>query len=120
MSRPLALKYGAVRATALAMLLGCAMLVPLGVLCLGAFRPAAIPAQAWIGAAYLGVVASVVMYLLWVHALGLKEPSRVAIAANGQPILTALGGWLFFAQPVTSPFLAGAALVIAGVLLTQL
>jgi drug/metabolite transporter (DMT)-like permease len=118
--RPLVLAYGPERATALSVFLGSAMLLPFGCVGLVGFHPSRMPAQAWIGAVYLGVVASVVMYLLWFRALGLREPSRVAIAANGQPILTALGAWLFLGQAVTPQFGAGAALVIAGVVLTQL
>jgi drug/metabolite transporter (DMT)-like permease len=119
-SRPLVMAYGPERATALSVFLGSAMLLPFGCAGLVGFHPSQMPPAAWVGAVYLGVVASVVMYLLWFHALGLREPSRVAIAANGQPILTALGAWLFFAQPVTPQFGVGAALVIAGVVLTQL
>jgi len=119
-SRPLVMNYGAERATALSILAGSAMFLPLGLLGLPGFHPSAIPVIGWVGAVYLGLVASVVMYLLWFHALRLREPSRVAIAANGQPILTALLAWVFLAQPVTPQFGLGAVLVITGVVLTQL
>ncbi len=119
-SRPLVMTYGSERSTALSIFLGSAMLAPLGLFGLRGFHPGAMPASAWVGAIYLGVVASVVMYLLWFRALGMREPSRVAIAANGQPILTALAGWAFFGQAVTPLFGLGAALVIAGVVITQL
>jgi drug/metabolite transporter (DMT)-like permease len=119
-SRPLVLRFGAERATALSILTGSVLFLPLGLASLPAFRPSEVPASAWMGALYLGVVASVVMYLLWFHALSLREPSRVAIAANGQPILTALLGWALLGQPVSLQFGAGAVLVITGVVLTQL
>lgn len=119
-SRPLVLRFGAERATALSILTGSALFLPLGLLSLPSFRPLEVPASAWMGALYLGVVASVVMYLLWFHALSLREPSRVAIAANGQPILTALLGWGLLGQPISVQFGVGAVLVISGVLLTQL
>lgn len=118
-SRPLVLRHGAERTTALSILVGSAMFLPLGLMGLPEFHPTQIPAIGWIGALYLGLVASVVMYLLWFHALRLREPSRVAIAANGQPILTALLAWLFLAQPITPQFGVGTVLVIAGVVLTQ-
>ncbi|BDU76799.1 DMT family transporter [Mesoterricola sediminis] len=118
-SRPLSIRHGAATSTALVMLLGFAMMLPLGCLGLAGFRPSGVPAAGWVGAVYLGVVASVVMYLLWVHALSLKEPSRVAIAANGQPVLTALLAWAFLGQPVTPHFLLGAALVVSGVVLSH-
>jgi drug/metabolite transporter (DMT)-like permease len=119
-SRPLVLCYGSQRVTALTILLGSVTLLPLAALGLGGFHPSLIPAAAWVGALYLGLIASVAMYLLWFHALTLREPSRVSIAANGQPVLTALFGWAFFGQPVSVQFGVGTALVIAGVVTTQL
>lgn len=119
-SRPLVLKYGSETATALTIFVGFAMFLPVGCLGLIGFHPTQMPGDAWLGAIYLGIVGSVVMYLLWFHALGLREPSRVAIAANGQPILTALAGWMFYGQAVTPQFGLGAAMVIAGVITTQL
>lgn len=119
-SRPLVLRHGAERSTALSILAGSAMFLPLGLLGLPGFHPTHIPVMGWVGALYLGLIASVVMYLLWFHALRLREPSRVAIAANGQPILTALLAWAFLAQPITAQFGLGAGLVITGVVLTQI
>lgn len=113
-SRPMVLKHGAQRATTLSILFGLAVFSPLGALGLPRLHPASVPPMA-----YLGLMTSVVSYLLWFHALSLKEPSRVAIASNAQPVVTALLGWIFFNQPITLPFVAGAALVAAGVLLAQ-
>lgn len=118
-SRPLVMRHGAERSTAISILVGSAMFLPLGIFGLRDFHAGGIPSSAWIGVLYLGLVTSVVMYLLWFHALRLREPSRVAIAANGQPILTALLAWAFLGQPVTAQFGAGALLVITGVVLTQ-
>jgi drug/metabolite transporter (DMT)-like permease len=50
----------------------------------------------------------------------MKEPSRVAIATNGQPVATALLAWIFYGQAITPAFAVGAVLVLGGVLLTQL
>lgn len=119
-SRPLVLRHGPERSTALSILVGSALFLPLGLGSLPGFRWVGIPQAAWIGAVYLGLVASVVMYLLWFHALRLQEPSRVAIAANGQPILTALLGWAFLGQAITPAFGVGALLVISGVVLSQI
>jgi probable blue pigment (indigoidine) exporter len=93
--------------------------LPVGVFGLADFHPASIPLSAWIGALYLGLVSSVVMYLLWFRALSLREASRVSIVANGQPILTALLAWAVFGTPPSAAFGVGAALVIAGVVIAQ-
>jgi len=76
--------------------------------------------MAWVALLYLGLVTSVVSYLLWFHALSMKEPSRVAIATNAQPVATAMLAWFFYGQGVTPAFVVGAVLVMGGVLLTQL
>lgn len=120
MSRPLVQKHGAQRATTLSILFGLAAFAPLGAWGLPQLAPSTVPPMAWVGLAYLGLMTSVVSYLLWFHALSMKEPSRVAIATNGQPVATALLAWGFQGQAITPAFALGAALVIAGVLLTQL
>lgn len=119
-SSTLVKKYGSELTTAMTIFVGFILFLPLGTIGLFQFHPSQLSSAAWLGAAYLGVVGSVVMYLLWFHALSLREPSRVAIAANGQPILTALGGWIFFGQAVTPMFGLGAVMVIAGVIISQL
>ena len=118
-SRPLVQKHGAQMATTLSILFGLLLFLPLGLAGLPKVVLVTVPPMAWVGLVYLGLMTSVVAYLLWFHALSMKEPSRVAIATNGQPVATALLGWLFFGQPITPAFVAGAVLVLAGVLLTQ-
>ena len=119
-SRPLVQKHGAQRATTLSILFGLAVFAPLGIFGLPKLTVATVPPMAWIGLVYLGVMTSVVSYLLWFHALSMKEPSRVAIATNGQPVATALLAWIFYGQAITPAFAVGAVLVLGGVLLTQL
>lgn len=120
MSRPLVLKHGAQRATTLSILFGLAIFVPLGIFGLPRLTVAAVPPMAWVGLVYLGLMTSVVSYLLWFQALSMKEPSRVAIATNAQPVATAILAWVFYGQPITPVFAVGAVLVLGGVLLTQL
>jgi len=120
LSRPLVQRDGAQRATTLSILFGLAIFAPMGLFGLPKLTLATIPPMAWVGLVYLGVMTSVASYLLWFHALSMKEPSRVAIATNGQPVATALLAWLFYGQPITPVFAVGAVLVIGGVVLTQL
>jgi drug/metabolite transporter (DMT)-like permease len=112
MSRPLVQKHGAQRATTLSILFGLAIFAPLGALGLPNLVVASVPAMAWVGLVYLGLMTSVVSYLLWFHALSLKEPSRVAIATNGQPVATAILAWVFYGQAITPAFAVGAVLVL--------
>src|SRR5207245_4548039 len=75
--------------------------------------------EAWWGVAYLIVMTSVVAYLLWYWSLAHLAAARVAIFSNLQPLATALLAWAFLGEPVTLAFVAGALVVIAGVLLAQ-
>lgn len=120
LSRPLVLKHGAQRATTLSILFGLAVFAPLGLFGLPRLAVASVPPMAWVGLVYLGLMTSVASYLLWFHALSMKEPSRVAIATNMQPVATAVLAWIFYGQGVTPAFAGGAVLVIGGVVLTQL
>ncbi len=120
LSRPLVLKHGAQRATTLTILFGLAVFAPLGLVGLPRLAVASVPPMAWVGLVYLGLMTSVASYLLWFHALSMKEPSRVAIATNLQPVATAVLAWVFYGQGVTPSFALGAVLVIGGVILTQL
>ena len=120
LSRPLVQKHGAQLATTLSILFGLAIFAPLGLLGLPRLTLALVPPMAWVGLVYLGVMTSVASYLLWFHALSMKEPSRVAIATNLQPVATAVLAWIFYGQGVTPAFAVGAVLVICGVVLTQL
>lgn len=79
---------------------------------------AASPA-AWVGIAWLVLVTSVLSYLLWYWALGHLPAARVAVFANLQPPATAALAHFWLGEEVTVPFLAGTAVVIAGVLLAQ-
>jgi drug/metabolite transporter (DMT)-like permease len=119
LSRPLVQKHGAQRATTLSILFGVAVFAPLGLCGLPRLVLARVPPMAWFGLAYLGLMTSVAAYLLWFHALSMKEPSRVAIATNLQPVATAALAWLFYGQAPTPAFAGGAVLVLVGVLLTQ-
>jgi len=118
-SSTLVRQYGSELTTALTIFVGFALFLPAGLLGFLQFQPAQISSAGWIGAVYLGLVGSILMYLLWFHALGMKEPSRVAMVTNGQPILTALAGWALFGQPITPAFGLGALLVVAGVVISQ-
>ena len=115
--------YGALPTIAWTLIGGTLLYLPLG---LGSLLSAANRAdiaraspQAWWGIAYLIVVTSVIAYLLWYWALKHLAAARVAVFTNLQPLATAFLAHVFLGEHVTAGFLAGAVVVIAGVLLTQ-
>ena len=73
----------------------------------------------WVQLIYLGAITSGVGYALWYYALTKIEASKISVYNNLQPVLTTLLSVLFFATPITLPFIFGGLLIIAGVTITQ-
>jgi len=114
-----AARYGGLAAGAGTLVAGTLLCVPPG---LAVFRPATIAAASpWALASllYLVLVTSVLAWLIYYWALGRAEASRVAIWSNLQPVLTAVLAWAIYGEALTGPFLAGGAMVVAGVVLTE-
>lgn len=112
-------RYGAVTATGVSLLIGTALYLPLGIALsdLGHFR--ALSGAGWASLGYLVVLTSVAAYLIYYWALSRAEASRVAIWSNLQPVLTAVLAWAVYGERLTGSFLAGGAMVLAGVVLTE-
>jgi drug/metabolite transporter (DMT)-like permease len=118
-TKPYAERYGALASTGAALGAGSAVYLPVGLAlsdlsALGRASPGG-----WASLLYLAIASSVVAYLLYAWALRRADASRVAIWSNTQPVLTALLAWALYGEPVTATFVAGGAMVIAGVVLTE-
>ncbi len=114
-----AARYGGLATGSVTLVLGTILCTPLGVATLDLRRIAALSGWALLSVCYLVVVTSVVAWLIYYWALGRTEASRVAIWSNLQPVLTALLAWAVYGEALTGPFLAGGAMVVAGVVLTE-
>jgi len=112
-------RYGVVTTTGLTIVIGTLLYVPLGLAVSREASFRAVSPVGWASVAYLVILTSVVAYLVYYWSLARAEASRVAIWSNTQPVLTALLAWAIHGDPLTGAFLAGGALVIAGVALTQ-
>ena len=115
-----AARYGGLAAGSGTLVAGTIVCAPAGLAL--AFRPerlAALSPWGVASVAYLVVVTSVLAWLIYYWALGRAEASRVAIWSNLQPVLTALLAWAVYGEALTGPFLAGGAMVVAGVLMTE-
>ena len=119
LSKPYAERYGAAASTGVALAIGSAAYLPAGLALseLGAF--ARVSPGGWGSLVYLALLASVAAYLLYAWALRRAEAGRVAIWSNTQPVLTAALAWALHGEAVTASFVAGGAMVIAGVVLTE-
>jgi drug/metabolite transporter (DMT)-like permease len=117
---PLARKYGALRATGLALVYGAMVYFPFGLYRalnsdLGHF-----PWQVWFSILYMAIVISVLAYFLWYWVLKYMEASRVAIVQNIQPIIASGVAAAVLAEPITRYLIIGGVVVIGGVLLTEI
>lgn len=113
-----AARYGGLATGSATLVLGTVLSAPLGLFLgdlggLGRLSSAGLASLA-----YLAVVTSVVAWLIYYWALGRTEASRVAVWSNLQPVLTALLAWVIYGDRLTVPFLAGGAMVVAGVVAT--
>ncbi len=69
---------------------------------------------------YLGLLVTVLGIVIWLRALG-RVPARIAGATQyGQPLVGIAASALLFGDPIGPRFLAGTALVLAGVALSAL
>jgi drug/metabolite transporter (DMT)-like permease len=112
-------QYGAVVSTGVAVIFGTLSYVPVG---LALSSPASferLSPAGWGSLAYLVVITSVLSYLLYYWALRRAEASRVAVWSNLQPVLTAPLAWALLGDPMGAGLVAGGAMVLSGVLLTQ-
>ena len=110
---------GSVASTSAAIVAGTLLYLPVGLAASDLSRFRALSTVGWTSVAYLVALTSVAAYLLYYWALARAEASRVAIWSNLQPVLTALLAWGIYGERLTAPFLAGGAMVLAGVVLTE-
>ncbi|PDT08101.1 EamA family transporter [Rhizobium sp. M1] len=71
------------------------------------------------GIAYLGLIGAAFTYLLWFRGLSRIEPSAAASLGFLSPVVATLLGWLALGQSLAPAQVAGFALVLAGVWLSQ-
>ena len=117
--RPLIPKYGALRVTAIHMLFGTILFMPIGLVTADLDNIPVMTSTIWLELIYLGVIGSCVNYILWYYALGKLETSKVAIFQNMQPVLTTIIA-LILGTVFLSPILVGGGvLALIGVLLVE-
>ena len=112
--------------TAWSLILGAVAMTPLGGYSLLTMNYGIIPLAAWAGLAYLIVLTSVTMLLIWNVLLRYLRPVEVAICTNAQPPTTALlsalmaaAGLLSSEQDLGPLFWLGMVTILAGVVLVQ-
>ncbi|MBU0984474.1 MAG: DMT family transporter [candidate division Zixibacteria bacterium] len=118
--RPLVQKYGALRVTAYALASGSAVYFPYGVYRALIADYSAVTVTTWLSVAYAAIGTSVVVYVLWYWVLKQMEASRVAVYHNFQPIVASGVAYVFLGEPLGAAFVIGGAIVLAGVVTTEI
>jgi drug/metabolite transporter (DMT)-like permease len=73
----------------------------------------------WAALLYLALFCTIIGFWLWVIGLDVLPATTVASFIYLNPPLAALFGWMFFGEEITAMFLAGSAVVLAGLYLAQ-
>jgi drug/metabolite transporter (DMT)-like permease len=112
-------RYGAIEASCVTLIGGTILFIPIGLLPALGFPYGTLTGANWMQILYLGIVTSVISYLLWNYALGRIETGKVALFSNLQPILTTVLAVVLLGQGVSAAFLFGGTIAIAGVVVAQ-
>lgn len=99
------------------MAIGGALLFVVGLAWGERFTPGEYSASSWAAWGYLVVFGSVVAFSAYVWLLQAANISLVATYAYVNPLVAVLLGWLVLGEAVTTPIIAGGAVVIAAVMI---
>ena len=119
-ARNLVVQYGSIQVTAWTLWIGTAVLVPLGIPALVAAPPFQLPAVAWGGIAYAGILAVGIAYALWNGGVRRLGNTRTAIYSNMVPVVALTAAWFWLDEVPTTLQLSGAGLILGGILLARL
>ena len=119
-ARPLMARHSPVGITALSMLLGTLMYLPLAAPALTRQDWAAVTALTWIKLVYSSLFAICIAYTIWYAAVREIGSARTSVYSNLLPIVAMVTAYLWLREPLSFDKLAGAAAVLAGVALTRL
>jgi len=120
MGKPLSQKYGALRVTGLSLTYGSIIYFPFGLIRALNSDFSAVRLSGWLCILYMGIVISIAAYVLWYWILKYLETSRVAVIQNIQPIIATSVAALALSEPISRNLILGGAIVIMGVLLTEI
>ncbi len=117
-TRPLVQRHGGLLTTGLTLSIGALTLLPLGVQW-GTEPLQGMEARHWAWLLFLALLSTILGYAMWNNALKHRTASQVAVYVYFNPVVAAAVGYLFLGERLTGWFLAGAALVLGGVVLVN-
>ena len=117
--RALRVPISTLRLTALTMLTGTPGLLLLGAGDLRALDWAGLSGRAWTGVAYSTLLAIVVAYVMWNNGVRVVGSARTAIFNSMIPLVAMLVAWPLLGERPRLVQIAGAVLIVGGVLLSR-
>lgn len=112
-------RYTALSLTVYAMLLGSIGLLPFLSTSL-IEEVTAMSTNSLIAIIFLGVCSTVIGYILWYVALKIKTASEVSVYLYAIPVLSTIISYFLFGDKITSLFVFGGVLVIAGLIIVNM
>jgi len=119
-ARPLMVRHSPVGVTALSMLFGTMIYVPLAAPNLARVPWVAVSTITWLKLIYSSLFAICVAYTIWYAAVRAIGSARTSVYSNLLPIVAMITAYLWLREPIGASKIAGAAAVLAGVALTRL
>jgi drug/metabolite transporter (DMT)-like permease len=118
-SRPLLAREEPFAVTAWSMILGSLVYLPFAITQLRAVTWIAVAPGAWLAIVFSGVFALCVSYVIWYTAVQRLGSTRTAIYSNMVPVTGLLIAWAGYGEIIGAVRLAGAAAIVAGLVLTR-
>ena len=118
-ARSLMIRHSPVGVTALSMLLGTLVYVPLAAPTIARVHWAAVSPVTWLKLMYSALFAICIAYTIWYAAVREIGSARTAVYSNLLPIVAMLTAYVWLHEPIGAIKLIGAAAVLAGVALTR-
>ncbi len=111
--------HDTLQVTALSMMIGTVLSVPIGWMEVRQTGWPVISWQAWMGLCYCGILSSAVAYFLYNKALESLPAAQVGNFLNLNPVIGAIVAFIFLRETFTALQWAGGALVIGGIWLSS-
>ncbi|MFM9105475.1 MAG: DMT family transporter [Chloroflexota bacterium] len=118
LNKPLLARHPPLEIAAIGMIVGAAILSPLGVFSPGRLgRIAGLDAVGWGSVLFSAVFSLIVAFILFARALRTLTPSEVAMSTYLTPLFAIFFAWLLLGERPTPGLVAGGALIVAGIAL---
>jgi drug/metabolite transporter (DMT)-like permease len=118
--KPLVIKYGAFRVTAYTLASGTLVYFPFGLYHALSFSYTGVPLGAWASVIYVALGLSVAYYVLTNWLVRRIETTRLAVFLNVQPVIATVVAFFFLGESIGWAFVIGWAVVLTGVIITEL